>query len=252
MNAFNLLLKETDSKSLSNVLDIGCGDGRWWQYMNVVPLSNITGIDISTEELQLSNELFETHNLDVASSAFSEKLSGKKWNLVLGNCSLEHVFHLDKALKNINEVLDDDGIFIIFVPAPLWAMKGHSQDLLNRISPRLSMCMSGAINGFFQHWHLYNHKIWEHLLESSGFRVVKAAGIGNKRSEFLFRLFLPTAFVSFLTKVITGKYLNYFLRPFIPRFIQKKYINIVKSTLDDELLPPDNENILEYIFVCKK
>ena len=32
-------------------------------------------------------------------------------------------------------------------------------------SPRVAMALSGALNGFFQHWHLYDEKVWRRLLE---------------------------------------------------------------------------------------
>lgn len=108
------------------------------------------------------------------------------------------------------------------------------------------------INGFFQHWHLYNYRIWISILNNFKFKDVQAFGLGNKKSEFLFRLFLPTAFASFLFKLVSGKYLNYFLKFLIPSSLIDKLTNNIVASLDQNLKEPNADDIFEYILVCKK
>jgi SAM-dependent methyltransferase len=234
------------------ILDVGCGDGKWWSHIIPDELSKVHGIDISTSEISIANTFISAQCLDITSPEFMNQLKFKKFNLIIGNCSLEHVFEIDKALKNINEALETGGTFILLIPTPYWALKGNSIGFLNSLSPRLSMSISGLMNGFFQHWHLYSYKVWTAILTNTGFTVNKAYGLGNKRSEFLFRLGLPTAFISFLVKCVTGKYLNYFLRPLTPSFIKFKLAQKICESLDSELLSPDTEDIFEYMIVCKK
>jgi len=190
--------------------------------------------------------------LDITSSDFLEKIKIKKFNLIIGNCSLEHVYRIDKALKNIFDILDEDGLFILMVPTPYWALKGNSIRLLHRLSPRLSMSFSGFMNGFFQHWHLYNHHIWKSVLTNFHFKVIKVYGLGNANSEFLFRLGLPTAFISFLIKCLTGKYLNFFLSFITPNLIREKMAEYICRSINHQLQGPDENDIFEYMIVCKK
>jgi SAM-dependent methyltransferase len=252
IKALNLIDRKYNIFKTDSILDVGCGDGKWWTYFLSHKIKNIHGIDISDKEINLAKNYISSQCLDITSSEFLNKISIKKFDLIIGNCSIEHIYSLDKALKNIISVLENDGYFILMVPTPYWAFKGKSAEFLHRISPRLSMSFSGLINGFFQHWHLYNHHIWKSLLINFGFKVENIYGIGNRRSEFIFRLGLPTAFFSFIFKSLTGKYMNFFLFPFIPKYLQKKVGNILDKSLDEELLTPDAKDIFEYMIVCRK
>ena len=94
----------------------------------------------------------------------------------------------------------------MFVPTPRWAYQGRVQSWLLQRAPRVAMTIAGALNGFFQHWHLYDAKVWTRLLEQNGWKVRATYGLGSARSEFLFRLFMPPAFAEFVAKKLTGFY----------------------------------------------
>lgn len=235
-----------------SILDVGCGDGHWWSHLLPHELHKIHGIDISSNEINLANNTISAQCLDVTSSTFIDDIKIKKFGLVIGNCSLEHIFEIEKALRNVHSVLRSNGTFVIFVPTPDWALKGKFVGVLKKLSPRLLMAFSGLINGFFQHWHLYNHTVWSSVLKNNGFRVKAVHGFGNKKSEFLFRLGLPSAFISFTIKVFTGKYLNYFLSPIIPASLQNFVAEKINLSLDSSLLGPESPDIFEYVIVCEK
>ena len=131
---------------------------------------------------------------------------GTKFEEIIGNCSLEHVPDIDAALSNLRKAASDRARLLMFVPTPRWAYQGNTQKLLLKYAPRVAMSVSGALNGFFQHWHLYDAKVWQRLLEQNGWRVETTVGLGSARSEFLFRAFLPPAFVEFVVKKVTGFY----------------------------------------------
>lgn len=252
INALNILDKTDKIFNAERILDVGCGDGRWWTHVIPQNLDKVHGLDISQREIDLANKVISAQCLDITSPNFVNDIKYKKFDLIIGNCSLEHVYHIEKALKNINEVLSDKGTFILLVPTPYWALKGNSVKFLNDISPRLSMGFSGLLNGFFQHWHLYDHKIWNSVLSNYNFKVKAVYGNGNSNSEFLFRLGLPTAFISFLVKCFTGKYLNYFMSKITPAGLKKSVSGKICSYLDDHLVGPDANDIFEYMIVCEK
>jgi SAM-dependent methyltransferase len=252
IHALYLLDDQEKIFEANKILDVGCGDGRWWIHMLPDSLHKVHGVDISKNEVSLATKLISTQCLDIAAPDFLEKIKFKKFDLIIGNCSLEHVYHIDLALENINSVLNDGGVFILLVPTPSWALKGKSVRLLNAISPRLAMSFSGLINGFFQHWHLYNYQIWSSLLKSFNFKIKTIFGIGNSKSEFLFRLALPMSFISFLVKSFLGKYLNYYLMPFLPLRIKNILSTKIVSSINDELQSPKSRDIFEYMIVCTK
>lgn len=252
IHSLRILRNRFDFFSNGRILDVGCGDGHWWQHILPGNLDRVHGIDISKSEVELANRVITAQSIDITSSEFLPQLRFKEFHAIVGNCSLEHVRDIDLALQNIFNILKPGGYFIVLVPSPFWALKGRTIQILNGVSPRLSMTLSGVLNGFFQHWHLYHHRIWSSILRETGFEVCNTFGLGNRRLEFLFRLGLPTAFVSFLTKSLTGKYLNYFADSFIPGPIKSYLVTSFCGHLDNELSSPDGEDVFEYLIVCRK
>jgi hypothetical protein len=112
------------------------------------------------------------------------------------------------------------------------------------------MAIAGAFNGFFQHWHLYHHKVWASILAANGWQVERVYGLGGRRSEFLFRLFLPTAFLAFLFKKTTGYYPNVLLRYLPVRWLAPLQ-RMLKSSLRTPLVDPDHPTAYEYAIVAR-
>jgi SAM-dependent methyltransferase len=252
INALKILDQKLKIFDASSILDIGCGDGKWWTYTLPEGLNRVHGIDISKSEISLAAKYISSQCLDVTSSEFINEIKIKNYQLVIGNCSLEHVYRIDKAFQNIYRVMEKDGYFILLVPTPYWALKGKSIKFLNNLSPRLSMAFSGLVNGFFQHWHLYNDNLWRSILSNYQFKVEEVYGLGNGKSEFIFRLGLVPAFFSFLVKCLTGKYLTFFIGPLIPKRLKNKIAQSLVKCLETELLSPHADDIFEYMFVCRK
>jgi trans-aconitate methyltransferase len=249
INTLKLLTHSLKLETKSKVLDVGCGDGKWWQFLkDSFQDCTVDGIDISDKEVALANKTINASVHDITSPLKSDK----KYDLVIGNCSLEHIFDIDAALKNIHSSLEDKGTFIMFVPTPFWAHKGHSMKLLSKVSPRLSMTFSGALNGFFQHWHLYNHKIWSSILKDCGFKVTHTHGLGNSKSEFLFRLFLIPSLISFSFKKLITVYPEKLVMPLIPKMFLKPLSNFLEQSLENELRDVEEYDIFEYVIVCEK
>ena len=245
------LLKVPPTHKLK-VLDVGCGDGKWWQSLKQIREIEVHGIDINTSEVEKAKKFINASVTDITNIEALGKLP-KDFDIVVGNCSLEHIPNINQALKHISSVTKPNGIFILYVPTPTWALRGKSIELLEKISPRLSMAYSGFVNGFFQHWHLYHYEIWSHLLSNNGFEVDEVKGIGSKKLELIFRLFLPSSFISFLVKIVTGKYLNFYLQYFIPNMV-KEYVakKIAAWIMDSQKDPDDIHEIFEYMIISRK
>jgi hypothetical protein len=111
------------------------------------------------------------------------------------------------------------------------------------------MSVSGALNGFFQHWHLYDAKVWQRLLEQNGWRVETTVGLGSARSEFLFRAFLPPAFVEFVVKKVTGFYPSRLARV-LPDSVLAPFAKLVRWAVSDPIVPADSPHAYEYLIVA--
>lgn len=248
---FQKIIAKYNINSNADILDVGCGDGKWWTCINDQKNFNVYGVDISESEVKKAQAVINAKNCDI-SKPNSKHVFDLNFDLIIGNCSMEHIPDIDSALANISSICKTNGLFILFVPTPYWAHSGKIIGALDSLSPRFSMCFSGAVNGFFQHWHLYNYKIWNNILKEHGFEVVEVGGIGTSRLEFIFRLFLFSGFVAFIVKKITGRYLNYFLSKLVPDFILKKIASKVYHQVVLCEVDKDSRTAFEYIIVARK
>jgi SAM-dependent methyltransferase len=227
------------------VLDVGCGDGFWWTLRD--DTREIYGIDISAREIAQARTRINAELSDVSATT---PFPGTKFAEVIGNCSLEHVPDIDAALGNLRAAAANDARLVMFVPTPQWAYQGRLQSLLLEHAPRLAMMVSGAMNGFFQHWHLYDQKVWTRLLETHGWRVREIHGLGSARSEFLFRAFMPPAFVEFIAKKLTGFYPSKLAR-FLPDSAIAPLAKLVRWAVHDPIVPADSPHAYEYMIVAE-
>lgn len=226
-------------------LDVGCGDGFWWTLRDTAG-KEIYGIDISAREVALAKQRIVAEITDVSrEQPFPQRAFGQ----IIGNCSLEHVPDIDGALANLRAAAAPGARLVMFVPTPQWAYQGKLQSALLRFMPRVAMAFSGAMNGFFQHWHLYDQKVWRRLLAQNGWRVESVMGLGSKRSELLFRLFMPPAFIQFLAKKLTGRYPAELYR-YLPDAALRPLASMVRWATANPLVPPESPHAYEYMIIA--
>lgn len=240
-----LVALESVGSTRGPVLDVGCGDGFWWTVRD--DNREIYGIDISAREIAQARTRINAELSDVSRET---PFAGTKFAEVIGNCSLEHVPDIDAALANLRAAAADHARLILFVPTPRWAYQGKLQSFLLAHAPRIAMALSGALNGFFQHWHLYDAKVWTRLLETHGWRVREIHGLGSARSEFLFRAFMPPAFVEFLAKSLTGFYPSKLAR-FLPDAAIAPFAKLVRWAVSDPIVPADSPHAYEYMIIAE-
>ena len=226
------------------VLDVGCGDGFWWTVRE--DDRDIYGIDISAREIAQAQRRIHATLTDVSRET---PFPGTRFAEIIGNCSLEHVPDIDAALSNLRHAAADGARLLMFVPTPRWALQGRMQQFLLRRAPRVAMAVAGALNGFFQHWHLYDAKVWTRLLEQNGWHVKGTFGLGSARSEFLFRAFMPPAFVEFAVKTATGFYPSKLAR-FVPDAAIAPLAKLVRWAVSDPLVAADSPTAYEYLIVA--
>jgi SAM-dependent methyltransferase len=240
-----LIAVETIASGEGPVLDVGCGDGFWWTLRGLGG-REVYGIDISAREIVQARTRINAALTDVSRA---RPFPGTQFAEIIGNCSLEHVPDIDAALSNLRAAAAPGARLLMFVPTPRWAYQGQLQRWLLRRAPRLAMSLAGALNGFFQHWHLYDAKVWTRLLAQNGWRVRASYGLGSARSEFLFRAFMPPAFVEFLAKQVTGFYPSRLAR-FLPDAVLAPMVQLVRWAVSDPLVDVDSPTAYEYLIVA--
>jgi SAM-dependent methyltransferase len=240
-----LVAMQTVAGGKGPVLDVGCGDGFWWTVRH--DDREIYGIDISASEIAQAQSRIRAELIDISRET---PFVPTKFEEIIGNCSLEHVPDIDAALSNLRRAANDRARLLMFVPTPRWAYSGNLQRLLLARAPRVAMALSGALNGFFQHWHLYDAKVWQRLLEQNGWRVEQTLGLGSARSEFLFRLFMPPAFAEFVVKKLTGFYPSRLAR-ILPDAALAPFAKLVRWAISDPIVPADSPHAYEYLIVAR-
>lgn len=116
----DLIINEMDKKDASiNVLEIGSGTGEISHYIAQNTKANVLGIDLCQPFVDGANEEFKLPNLNFMTLDFNhpEKLMGMKFDYVIGNGILHHLYYqLDSALVNINSLLKEGGKFVFMEP----------------------------------------------------------------------------------------------------------------------------------------
>lgn len=242
------------------ILDVGCGDGLFWECVIRSPdrsgsLSGLLGIDVSADELNLASLRLREHggtvvNGDICSTRPLGDVNSEKFKSVIANCSLEHVSTIESALRNVHGMMSDGGVFMLFVPVPRWSETMGIKRFATRISRRLGGLVGGALDGFFQHNHLYPAEVWRFLLGGIGFEVSEIRGVGCESANRVFERYLPTAFLSFVLKTILRRYPR--LRLSLGKSVAvKRFLNDVGAgrVVQKDL---ENPNLVEYFIVCRK
>lgn len=111
---FMHLIKKLDRNS--EILELGCGIGLFLQYLINLGYKNVTGIDISSEQIKIA----ENQELPVFEADAIEFLSNteKKYDVIIAIDFIEH-FHKDEIIQLFNMInysLKTDGFLILQTP----------------------------------------------------------------------------------------------------------------------------------------
>ena len=94
----------------SNILDIGSGNGRNLKYDNV----NITGLDISLEQLKMNNNINENIQANMINLPFKNNI----FDCIISIASFHHLNNINdriKALEEMKRILIPNGRILLSV-----------------------------------------------------------------------------------------------------------------------------------------
>ncbi|PIN94898.1 hypothetical protein COU53_01765 [Candidatus Pacearchaeota archaeon CG10_big_fil_rev_8_21_14_0_10_30_48] len=107
-------MKKLKLKNNPLILDAGCGDGRFTEFIIKQFGTNVKGLEYSKEGL----EICKKKKIDIKFADFNEKLPFKEkyFDVIYAGEVIEHLYNPDKFLEECNRVLKDDGFIIITTP----------------------------------------------------------------------------------------------------------------------------------------
>lgn len=147
-------LFETKIHKNGNILDLGCGYGSFLFFLQSHGYQNVTGVDISTEEIAVCKKLFKSYKFHQADIHDYIHSTSEKFDAVYLSHVLEHIKKEDifNFLEKIRSILTDDGILIIVVPncaAYFNAAAGRYGDLTHAVGfTDLSLRQTLVVTGF--------------------------------------------------------------------------------------------------------
>ncbi len=113
------IIDEMKISSETNILEIGCGTGDISNYIATHTPAQMLGTDICMPFLEEAKAKYNLPNLKFDYLDFNkpDALQGKKFDYIIGNGILHHLYYqLDEALVNIRFLLKDGGKLIFLEP----------------------------------------------------------------------------------------------------------------------------------------
>lgn len=133
MKECDVLLKRMFGTNISrsnSLMDIGCGDGHWLDYLYEIGYHNITGVDLFTPEEQVRDVKWKFIKGDIFSVH-------EKYDYVVLNHSFEHMDNPQAVIKQISRILNPKGMCIISIPiANGAAFKRYKENFAQFDAPR--------------------------------------------------------------------------------------------------------------------
>lgn len=158
------------------ILEMGCSGGPLIQGLQTDGFTNITGIDISPDAIELCKKrgLLDVHVMDAQKLSFADG----QFDVITASDVLEHLSNPSEALREWSRILKPGGVLILFVPAFQFLWSHH--DEVNK------------------HFCRYRRGDVVRRLRSAGFKV-------ERSSYWNLALFFPVAAVRFFRRCLPKK-----------------------------------------------
>lgn len=174
-----------------SILDIWCGSGRLLeQFSNSFDIDNLNylWLDLSDEMLKHAKENFPKKSFFKLDMLNIDKLKSVKFDYIFFVASFHHLENLEnrlEVLKNVKELLNDDGK-IFFTN---WSLNSkinndkYEKDLVKN-SKNKFWSTDYKINfwEYARYYHCFNLKELEYLFKESDFEIIENRGFDNKKN----------------------------------------------------------------------
>jgi ubiquinone/menaquinone biosynthesis C-methylase UbiE len=118
-NEVRLVLKEVNAQPGQKILDIGCGDGIWTNYLANSSQAEIHGLDVSKHDLNIAKKRAALSKVNVRyhlEDATKMSFKTATFDTVFSISTLEHTDNDDAIFKEIYRVLKPGGKIVVSMP----------------------------------------------------------------------------------------------------------------------------------------
>jgi SAM-dependent methyltransferase len=128
--------KEINFNKSISILDVGCGTGRHLTELRKRGYKNLTGLDLSLDQLSAAKNKFASDSINLICTDATKFKLNKEFDLVImlceGSFSLMETDEMNfDILKNISKVIKSGGKFIFTAPNALYPLKHSVKEFLN-------------------------------------------------------------------------------------------------------------------------
>lgn len=109
-NLLNQLVSKNKINKKSSILDVGCGDGNFLNYLKNGGFKNLTGIDLFIDDENM------VHGVNLIQTSLEDFHSSKKYDLIISNHAFEHMDNQLVNLKCFESLLKKDGLILLRIP----------------------------------------------------------------------------------------------------------------------------------------
>ena len=109
------------------LLDIGCGGGHFLEQAEKRCIC--TGIELSQTGIdEALGRIQSNYTKIIKEDIEGTELVDREFDIIVSIGTLEHVINIPKALKEINRLLADDGVFYLYAPNEEWDYTDQPQE----------------------------------------------------------------------------------------------------------------------------
>ncbi len=247
--AYEQLRRDSDWPGFrrGTILDVGCGDGFWWTLQDVSGFE-LYGVDISDGEVREARAVMKAELCDVSLRARRSRPSAsiRSWRTARSStCPTSAARCATCAAPQPTTRASSCSC-----PRPAGATRAALQRFLLAHAPRLAMMWSGAINGFFRHWHLYEPPVWRQLLAETGWSVRAVLRPAQRPLRGAVPP-LPAVLVSEpAVKALFDRYPNRLLER-VPDTVLRPWLDLVAPSFCDPLVDESDPLAYEWMIVAR-
>jgi ubiquinone/menaquinone biosynthesis C-methylase UbiE len=160
-----------------DILDFGCGDGRYAFKFSELGAKSVLGIDISPGMIELANQKLSANHKNIQfieSDGAQLDLVDDSVDIVFANFVFHHFLDSLKPISEIHRVLRKDGIFLCTLSA--YEIAPGAEDLINTDIP---IRLGHGENSVLVHNFVKPKKEVYNNLIKSGFEVIEYKSVDN-------------------------------------------------------------------------
>ena len=164
------ILKKIETTNIE-LLDVGCGNGLLTSQISKF-FKHTTGIDLSGTGIEIAQKL-KVDKCTFQNTSIDELInSKKKYKFISSFEVIEHQYLPDDFLDKINQLLDDNGFFLLSTP-----YNGYIKNLIISILGKNDW----HYNPLWRHGHIkfFSIKTLTKILKSSNFKIISKSFSGR-------------------------------------------------------------------------